>query len=79
LDYPRKVVTIEPVLDFDLEIFTEWIKSLNPEYVWIGYNSRPKQVKLPEPFEKKLTGFINDLNMAGIQIKGKDLRGINFE
>jgi hypothetical protein len=77
LDYPRKVVTIEPVLDFDLEIFADWIKSINPEYVWIGYNSRPKQVKMPEPNKKKLSAFISELGKNNMTVKGKDLRGID--
>lgn len=74
LDYPRKVVTIEPVLDFDLEIFADWIKSINPEYVWIGYNSRPKQVRMPEPNKKKLSAFISELGKNNMTVKGKDLR-----
>lgn len=78
LDYPRKVVTLEPVMDFDLEIFIDWIKSLNPEYVFLGYNSRPKQVIMPEPSEKKLMLFISELQKNNISIKGKDLRGLNL-
>jgi len=76
LDYPRKVVTIEPVLDFDLEIFSRWVLDLAPEYVWVGYNSRPKQVNLPEPSKDKLLRFITILHKNGIKIKGKDLRGL---
>ena len=30
LDYARKIVTIEPMADFDLDIFTSWIKALHP-------------------------------------------------
>jgi protein gp37 len=78
LSYPRKVATIEPVLDFDLEIFASWIIDLNPEYVWLGFNSRPKQVRLPEPSEKKLGQFISELKLAGIEIKGKELRSIRL-
>ena len=76
LKYPRKVVTIEPVLDFDLDIFTEWIIEVKPEYVWLGYNSRPKQVTMPEPSAEKLIEFAYELNKSGIKIKSKDLRGI---
>jgi hypothetical protein len=76
LNYPRKVLTIEPILDFDLEIFSRWILDLNPEYVWIGYNSRPKQVNLPEPSKEKLLELINIIHGNGVKIKGKDLRGL---
>jgi hypothetical protein len=76
LDYPRKVITIEPVLDFDLEIFSRWILDLAPEYIWIGYNSKPKQVNLPEPSKDKLLEFITILHNNGVKLKGKDLRGL---
>jgi hypothetical protein len=78
LNYPRKVLTIEPVMDFDLEIFSRWILDLNPEYVWIGYNSRPKKVSLPEPNKDKLLELINIIQSSGIKIKGKDLRGLTL-
>ena len=78
LDYPRKVVTIEPVLDFDLKIFVDWITAIDPEYVWVGYNSRPKQVTIPEPSEEKLTAFILELKALDISFKEKDLRGIEI-
>jgi hypothetical protein len=79
LDYPRKVVTIEPIMDFDLDTFIRWMDDLQPEYVWLGFNSRPKQVTLPEPTEGKVKLFIKMLQSAGIPVKGKDLRGISDE
>jgi hypothetical protein len=78
LDYPRKVVTIEPVMNFDLEVFSSWIKEIDPEYVWLGFNSRPRQVQLPEPSYEKLIGFAETLIEAGIQVNGKDLRGLRI-
>lgn len=78
LDYPRKVVTIEPVMDFDLKVFSQWIVDLAPEYVWLGYNSRPKQIRLPEPSVEKLRKFVRILSTAGIKIRPKDLREIDI-
>ncbi len=77
LDYPRKVVTIEPVLDFDLDVFVDWLKIINPEYVWLGYNSWPKQVQMPEPDEEKMVKLIIELKENNIPIKAKDLRNLN--
>ena len=74
LDFPRKIVTIEPILDFDMKIFVDWIRTINPECVYIGYNSRPKQVQLPEPDPAKLNAFIQKLKKYNIVIKEKDLR-----
>ena len=76
LDYPRKVVTIEPILDFDLKTFFNWIRSIKPEYVWLGFNSKPKSVKLPEPTEAKVQELVNRLLDAGIEVRGKTLRGV---
>lgn len=77
LDYPRKVVTVEPVMDFDLKIFSRWIISLKPEYVWLGLNSK-KKPKLPEPSEEKLRGLVRAIKQAGIEVRGKELRGLDL-
>jgi len=74
LDYPRKAVTIEPIMSFDLNIFSDWIKQIKPEYVWIGYNSRPNKIKLPEPSIEETTQLIRTLKDSGIQVREKNLR-----
>lgn len=80
LDYPHKAVTIEPVLDFDLDIFLNWMLMLKElEYIWIGYNSKPKAVSLPEPNREKLKQFIIELLRNGIRVRGKNLRGLGNE
>lgn len=74
LPWDRKVVTIEPVLDFDLEPFARMIEALHPEYVWVGFNSHPTEVPLPEPTEEKVKALIEILKSKGIEVRGKDLR-----
>lgn len=76
LDYPRKVATLEPLLDFDLDQFFQWIIDLEPEYVWLGLNSKPNAVSLPEPSPEKVTQFMKILVQAGIPVRGKTLRGL---
>jgi len=44
----RKAVTIEPILDFDLEILKQWIWEINPEIVWIGYDNHNCGLVEPE-------------------------------
>jgi uncharacterized Fe-S cluster-containing radical SAM superfamily protein len=78
LDYKRKVVTIEPVMDFDVDVFASWIINIKPEYVWLGYNSHSKKVPLPEPSPEKLKAFAEVLLANGIQVRGKHLRGIEM-
>ncbi len=76
LKYPRKVVTIEPMLDFDHQTFAKWIRSIRPEYVWLGFNSKPESVALPEPTPEKVQKFAGLLKKAGIEIRGKQLRDV---
>ncbi|OGS19955.1 MAG: hypothetical protein A2252_01530 [Elusimicrobia bacterium RIFOXYA2_FULL_39_19] len=75
LDWLRKIITVEPVIDFDHDIFLEWIVDLKPEAVWIGYNSRPKEVQFPEPDKQKLEKLIAAIRDAGVEVKEKDMRG----
>jgi len=79
LDYGRKVITIEPMLAFDPELFAAWIADCAPEYVWLGYNSRPRQAPLPEPTESDVRKLVALLLDAGIHVRGKDLRGLTIE
>ena len=80
LEYSRKVVTIEPVLDFDLEIFLTWIGFLKDqgtlEYVWFGFDS--KGCNLPEPSLDKAQDFVDLLQEAGIEVRGKTLNGVKL-
>ena len=74
LKWDKKIVTIEPILDFDLETFLKWILSIKPKAVFVGYNSRPKAVKLPEPDKKKTWQLIHRLEEKGIQVLKKEMR-----
>jgi len=74
INYPRKVVTIEPLLDFDLEIFLDMILQIDPEYVWIGLNTRPKQVQLPEPSKEKFDALYEKLQNNNIEIRHQTIR-----
>ena len=55
----RKMITIEPILDFDLEPFVQMIKDVNPEWVNIGADS--KNHNLPEPNREKVEKLIEEL------------------
>ncbi len=58
----RKAITVEPVLDFDLEILAQWIINMNPKIVWIGYDNHNH--KLPEPPMSKTEALIERLKEA---------------
>jgi hypothetical protein len=42
--------------------------------VFIGYNSRPKAVSLPEPDKKKVWALVDNLEDAGIRVLKKEMR-----
>ena len=47
LDWPLKFISIEPIMDFDLDVFTKWIEEINPFMAYVGYDNYNN--KLPEP------------------------------
>lgn len=55
-------VTIEPIMEFDLEELVELIKRCNPKQVNIGANSYYKLVQLPEPTKEEILSLIERLS-----------------
>lgn len=35
----RLMISIEPIMQFDLPILTKWIKNVEPEFVYVGYDN----------------------------------------
>jgi hypothetical protein len=79
LDWEKKIVTVEPILAFDLGPFVEQIMNINPKAVFVGYNSAPKEVRLPEPSMEQTWELINQLRASGLRVYEKDLRIGLFE
>jgi len=79
LDWPRKVVTVEPVMAFDHVPFFNMLVNLSPEYIWIGFNSHPKSMQLPEPTEEDVRLMIDHRRSSGVEVRGRPLRGIDDE
>jgi DNA repair photolyase len=65
----RKFITIEPIMDFDVDILASWIGRIRPEFVNIGADS--KGHNLPEPTPEKVHALIAELNEYGIEIREK--------
>jgi protein gp37 len=59
LTHKHKAVVVEPILEFDLEEFTEAIKEISPSFIYIGYDNYG--FRLPEPRLEKTIEFINKL------------------
>lgn len=77
--FARKMISIEPIMDFDPDILISWIKAIKPEFVSIGADS--KGHGLPEPTWDKITDFICEIakftniyekdNLGRLKRKGK--------
>jgi protein gp37 len=65
----RIFVTVEPIMDFDVQILGQWLTDIHPEFVNIGADSKGRG--LPEPSAEKIIALISILNTAGIEIREK--------
>jgi DNA repair photolyase len=62
-------VTIEPIIDFDVDVLSNWIVDIQPNFVNIGADS--KGCNLPEPSKEKILKFVDILRENNITIKRK--------
>ncbi len=76
ISWPKKFISIEPILDFDFEVFTNWIKEINPIIVYIGYDNYNN--RLPEPPLKKTLELIEKLSEFTLVMK-KTIRRAWYE
>jgi DNA repair photolyase len=60
LPLEHKLVCIEPIMDFDMETFVQWIKEIEPSVVYVGYDNYNN--KLPEPSKTKTEQLISQLS-----------------
>ena len=51
IEHAVKMVTIEPVMDFDLDTLASWVEQIHPRMVWLGYQNHGKDLPAP-PMEK---------------------------
>ena len=77
LGWPVKIVSVEPVLDFDLEVLVEWILEISPVRVYVGYDNWSN--RLPEPPLQKTMKLIKALRSNGIEVSEKTLRKAWYE
>ncbi len=59
IKFDKKLVCIEPIIDFDLETFVKWIKDIRPSTVYVGYDNYHN--RLPEPSRTKTEQLIDQL------------------
>ena len=69
----NKHVSIEPILEFDLDVLIKWILNIKPKFgVSIGYDNY--NCRLPEPKLSKTLRLIEELEKHGIKVERKTLR-----
>ena len=59
IDWKRKMISVEPLMDFDLEAMTTIIKNIKPEFVSIGADSQKHNLQEPSP--EKVKKLIDEL------------------
>jgi hypothetical protein len=64
--HPRKSVTHEPIMDFDVDTMVKWDVEIKPEVVWVGYDSHG--CGLPEPPVEKFDLLVEKLKEAGLRV-----------
>lgn len=72
----HKMISIEPIMDFDLNIIINWLKRIKPKFISIGADS--KNHDLPEPDKEKTLCLIEELKkFTEVKIKDNLNRIIN--
>jgi len=71
LPFKNKLISIEPIMDFDLDAFTQWLKEIGPTIVYVGYDNYNNG--LPEPSLAKTKKLIENLE-SFTRVRVKTLR-----
>lgn len=72
INFGKVFLTLEPIMDFDLEVLVNWLKDIDPHFVNIGADS--KGHNLPEPSKEKILKLVEELNKF-TEIKKKENLG----
>jgi len=67
-DY-RIFLTLEPILDFDVDILASWISLIRPEFLNLGADSKGQG--LEEPTVEKIMSLVDRLHVLGIELREK--------
>jgi DNA repair photolyase len=65
----KRFVTIEPVLDFDVDVLAGWIRDIRPDFLNLGADSKGHD--LPEPTVEKIMKLVEKLKGYGIELREK--------
>jgi len=72
------MISIEPILEFDLKTMIDWIKMIAPEFVAIGADSKGWDLKEPSP--EKVIALVSQLKeITKVKIKKNLLRIVDLD
>lgn len=77
LEHSRLIITAEPILAFNVIILKNWIREIEPEAVYVGYDNH--KTLLPEPPLTLTLRLIREIEELGIQVRRKTLRKAWYE
>lgn len=66
IKHSYKMLTFEPIIDFDIDILLHQTQEINPCMVWLGYDT--KKNNLPEPPLEKVKELHWELSKMGIPV-----------
>lgn len=70
--HANKIVTVEPILKFDRNILSEWIREINPMRVYVGFDNH--NCKLDEPSGFEMKELIRELRSDNFDVKEKSCK-----
>jgi len=70
LRHKHKFISIEPILDFDLEVLVRWLAQIQPEIVEVGADNH--HCSLPEPSWKKVEMLLAALEKFVPRVERKE-------
>ncbi len=76
LDWRMKIISIEPILDFDLETVSAWIRDIYPFLVYVGYDNYKHGLK--EPSQSKTEQLLDNISDFTLVVR-KTIRPAWFE
>lgn len=71
IQHPLKMITIEPVIDFNMKAMVLMMEQIKPCIIWIGYDT--KKAGLPEPPIEKVKELYWELGRAGFAVMLKKI------
>lgn len=70
IDHHRKMLTIEPIMVFTHDVMVQWVKDIDPELVWLGFETK-KTPGIQSPTVSDAMKLCETLEAFGYTVKMK--------